>query len=213
MSRMTYPLSRPAETSSLLPPPKIKCHHEEPYLVTRLGRALQQHLAVLDPTGLRPRVTVCIGTDRSTGDSLGPIVGTRLLDLGTPVTVYGTLAKPVHATNLQETLEEIYSVFDNPLIIAVDACLGRSESVGSITLASGALKPGAGVNKDLPQVGDIHFTGIVNVGGYMEYFVLQNTRLGLVWKMANVIAASIHHGLLLAHSQPSGEKAPPSGLQ
>jgi len=213
MSRMPHQLGRPVETSTLLPPPKIKCHHEEPYLVTRLGRALQQHLLVLDPTGLRPRVTVCIGTDRSTGDSLGPLVGTRLEDLGTPVTVYGTLAKPVHATNLKETLDEIYSSFDNPLVIAVDACLGRSESVGSITLASGALKPGAGVHKDLPQVGDIHFTGIVNVGGYMEYLVLQNTRLGLVWKMANVIADSIHHGLLLSHHQPTRENDPPTGIQ
>lgn len=26
----------------------------------------------------RPLVTVCIGTDRSTGDSLGPLVGTKL---------------------------------------------------------------------------------------------------------------------------------------
>ncbi|HHW06781.1 MAG TPA: spore protease YyaC [Clostridia bacterium] len=213
MSRMPYQLSRPVETSALMPPPKIKCHHEEPYLITRLGRALQQHLTILDPTGLRKRVIVCIGTDRSTGDSLGPIVGTRLIDLGTPVTVYGTLTKPVHATNLQETLDEIYSCFDSPIVIAVDACLGRSESVGSITLASGALKPGAGVNKELPQVGDIHFTGIVNVGGYMEYFVLQNTRLGLVWKMANVIAASIHHGLLLTHAQQAAETGTTPGLQ
>lgn len=200
MSRISLQTNNPVEKPTILPPPKIKCHHEEPYLITRLGRALHQHLTILDPTGSRKLVTVCIGTDRSTGDSLGPIVGTRLVDLGAPISVYGTLTKPVHATNLQETLEEVQASFDNPIIIAVDACLGRSESVGSITLAPGALKPGAGVNKDLPQVGDLHFTGIVNVGGYMEYFVLQNTRLGLVWKMANVIAASIQHGLMLTNT-------------
>ena len=31
-------------------------------------------------------------------------------------------------------------------------------------------------------------SGIVNVGGFMEYVVLQNTRLSLVMNMANKIA-------------------------
>jgi putative sporulation protein YyaC len=78
--------------------------------------------------------------------------------------------------------------------------LGQVESVGSITLATGALRPGAGVNKKLQEVGEIHFTGIVNVGGYMEYFVLQNTRLGLVWKLADIIAQSIKSGFKLAQT-------------
>lgn len=199
MSSLSFRFSRSPAQPAPLPPSKIKCHYEEPYLITRLGRALHHHLTILDPDGTRPLVLVCIGTDRSTGDSLGPLVGTRLKDLDSSLTVYGTLTKPVHATNLADTLAEIEKTHDNPIIIAVDACLGRSESVGSITLSAGALKPGAGVNKDLPQVGDVHFTGIVNVGGYMEFFVLQNTRLGLVWKMANIIAASIQHGILLTN--------------
>ena len=41
-------------------------------------------------------------------------------------------------------------------------------------------KPGAGVNKDLPPVGDLYITGVVNVGGFMDYLVLQNTRLYLI---------------------------------
>ncbi|MFP3381143.1 DUF1256 domain-containing protein, partial [Bacillus sp. SIMBA_069] len=52
----------------------------------------------------------------------------------------------------------------------------------------GALKPGAGVGKELPPIGDASITGVVNVGGFMEYFVLQNTRLSLVMKMATQIA-------------------------
>lgn len=199
MSSLSFRFTKPTVQPAPLPPSKIKCHYEEPYLVTRLGRALHHHLTILDPEGSRPIVLVCIGTDRSTGDSLGPLVGTRLTDLDASLTVYGTLSKPVHATNLEDTLMEIEKYHHNPVIIAIDACLGRSESVGSITLAAGALKPGAGVNKSLPQVGDVHFTGIVNVGGYMEFFVLQNTRLGLVWKMANIIAASIQHGIILTN--------------
>jgi len=81
-------------------------------------------------------------------------------------------------------------------MIAIDACLGRLESVGAIVMDRGPVKPGTGVNKTLPPVGDLHITGIVNIAGYMEYLVLQNTRLSLVFRMARVIAGSIAPVLL-----------------
>ncbi len=146
--------------------------------------------------GKQDLIVLCIGTDRSTGDSLGPLTGSRLRDLRlSGVHVYGTLEKPVHATNLQETIQHIRARHMNPLIIAVDACLGRVDSVGNIMVGKGPLKPGAGVNKDLPAVGDLYVTGIVNVGGFMDYFVLQNTRLYLIVRLAGAIAEGIYHGL------------------
>lgn len=63
--------------------------------------------------------------------------------------------------------------------------------MGSFQIGDGPLKPGAGVQKDLPEVGDLHINGIVNVSGFMEYFVLQNTRLNLVMNMANVLAEGL----------------------
>ena len=60
--------------------------------------------------------------------------------------------------------------------------------MGNVAYATGPLRPGAAVNKDLPPVGDMAISGIVNVGGFMEYVVLQNTRLSLVMNMANKIA-------------------------
>lgn len=131
-------------------------------------------------------VIVCIGTDRSTGDSLGPLVGTNLTKLGVP-NVYGTLEDPVHAANLEDTLELIQRKHPNTLTIAIDSSLGKSENVGAIRVKQGPIKPGSGVNKKLPSVGDIGITGCVNVGGFMEYFVLQNTRLSLVVSMADTI--------------------------
>ncbi|WP_124728579.1 spore protease YyaC [Staphylospora marina] len=137
-------------------------------------------------------ICVCIGTDRSTGDSLGPLVGSFLSRHPRPrFRVYGTLDEPVHALNLSSTLETIRERHPDALVIAVDACLGQSRSVGWIQVGPGPVKPGAGVNKQLPEVGDIHITGIVNVSGFMEYFVLQNTRLSLVMNMAEVIASAI----------------------
>ncbi|HHT06772.1 MAG TPA: spore protease YyaC [Hydrogenispora sp.] len=137
-------------------------------------------------------VLLCIGTDRSTGDSLGPLVGTKVEDhLPPQVTVYGTLDRPVHAVNLEATIKEIEENFTNPFIIAVDACLGRTESIGYINIKPGPLYPGTGVNKHLPAVGQMHIVGVVNVGGFMEYLVLQNTRLSLVMRMAEVISTGL----------------------
>ncbi|MBS3976777.1 MAG: spore protease YyaC [Syntrophomonadaceae bacterium] len=175
---------------------RIRAHYQEPFLIDKLSSSLCRIIHCLDRTGGRPLVVVGIGTDRSTGDCLGPLVGTKLRALNLHnIWIYGHLDEPVHAGNLQDKLQMINTVHSDPLVIAVDACLGQSESVGSLTLAPGPIKPGAGVNKTLPLVGEIHFTGIVNVGGFMEYFVLQNTRLSLVMKMADVIAQSIAAGV------------------
>lgn len=132
-------------------------------------------------------VIVCVGTDRSTGDSLGPYVGTLLKKAGFQ-NVVGDLYDPCHAENLSEKLLDIHP---NKTVIAIDACLGQVSSVGCIGLDSGPLNPGAALGKELPPVGDFHMFGVVNVGGFMEYFVLQNTRLSLVVSMAETIASAL----------------------
>ena len=143
----------------------------------------------------RPLVILCIGTDRSTGDSLGPLIGSKLQAAGSMLfQVYGTLEKPVHAVNLEETTVQIHRRFHRPYIVAVDACLGKAESIGYITIKLGPLQPGTGVNKSLPAVGNLHVVGVVNVGGFMEYLVLQNTRLNLVMQMAEVISDGLLQG-------------------
>ncbi|MCG0277055.1 MAG: spore protease YyaC [Thermanaeromonas sp.] len=183
---------------------KLKFHYQDPLVVEKLSSGLKEYLLRLNPGHTRPVVVLSIGTDRSTGDSLGPLVGTKLVSFADfPACVFGTLEDPVHASNLTEKLDEMRTSFPDPFIIAVDACLGQVDSVGTITLSPGALRPGAGVNKVLPAVGDVHFTGIVNVGGYMEYFVLQNTRLSLVMRMAERIALAIYHGVRQAYGLDS----------
>ncbi|RFU66966.1 spore protease YyaC [Bacillus sp. V59.32b] len=153
----------------------------------------QELLALLPENRTQPIVIVCIGTDRSTGDSLGPLVGTFLQEkAASHFFVYGTLDDPIHAMNLEEKLSEINTNHVNPFIIGIDACLGRLKSVGIVQIGEGPVKPGAGVNKELPCVGEAHITGIVNVSGFMEFMVLQNTRLNLVLKMARTIANGIY---------------------
>ncbi|MFZ5641072.1 MAG: spore protease YyaC [Bacillota bacterium] len=186
------PLFEPQETKPQTA--QYRIHVDEAEAVKKFSHCFALQLAKHFLPVSRQKILVCIGTDRSTGDCLGPLVGSKLAELKPGrLEVRGTLDEPVHASNLQECLNSLQQ-YDNPFIIAIDACLGNIDSVGYLNLGAGPLKPGAGVNKQLPAVGDIHITGIVNVGGFMEYFVLQNTRLSLVMKMAETISNGILQG-------------------
>lgn len=173
-----------------------RVHIDHPLALSIFQKNLNLFIAQLYDKNT-PFVVLCVGTDRSIGDSLGPFVGTKLKNLGVKnIHIYGTLDEPVHAENLEEIIEEIKSKFDNPFILAVDACLGKPESVGYLDIKEGSFNPGSGVNKSLPSVGNMYIIGIVNVGGFMEYMILQNTRLNLVVKMADIIANGIKNAVL-----------------
>lgn len=146
----------------------------------------------------QPLVLICIGSDRATGDCLGPLVGQSLID--SPVySVYGTLQSPVHAKNLDHTMELIYTSHKNPFIIAIDSCLGCEEHVGYITLSSMPLCPGKGVFKNLPSIGDISITGIVDRFSEANHETIQTTRLQTVFYLASFIT----HGIQASKSQVS----------
>ena len=140
--------------------------------------------------GEKTVVFLCIGTDRATGDALGPLVGSYLLKNGLE-NVYGTVDEPVHAENLRYYIEFINKKYENSFIIAVDASLGKSEQIGGINIWKGPLHPGSGVAKVLGSVGDISITGVVNKMTINPMFQLQNTRLSWVINMAEVIGKAI----------------------
>lgn len=157
-------------------------------LSPELNRAIKDH---------RDIVILCIGTDRSTGDSLGPLVGDKLKFLvREKVFLYGGLEDPVHAKNLIETIDNINSNHKSPFIIAIDASLGPLQNVGKIIIESKPLTPGAALNKNLPPIGDLYITGVVNISGSLEFMVLQNTRLYIVMKLAEAISSGVYHSIL-----------------
>lgn len=142
-------------------------------------------------------ILLCIGSDRSTGDSLGPLVGHKLKFLTREnFYIYGNLENPIHAKNLCETIEEIHKKFKNPYIIAIDACLGSIQNIGKVCIEEKPLSPGSAMNKNLPDIGDLSITGIVNISGSLEFMVLQNTRLNTVMQLAETISQAIYHSIL-----------------
>lgn len=135
---------------------------------------------------------LCIGTDRSTGDSLGPLIGYKLKEKELEhLEILGTLERPVHAMNL-DTYQMILKLrYPRHVVVAVDASVGNLEHIGFITLGKGALKPGLGVSKELRAVGDIFITGIVGSCGNYDPLMLQSIRLSIVMRMADCISRSI----------------------
>ncbi|MBW5447913.1 spore protease YyaC [Cohnella sp. CFH 77786] len=130
---------------------------------------------------------LCIGTDRSSGDCLGPWVGTLLAEAGFE-RVVGTLENPCDAEKLPDA---IAALPPSGIILAVDACLGRPESVGAYLAAANPLIPGRSVGKPLPPVGAFSVAGIVNAAGPKPYWSLQTTSVLRVMNMAREIADAI----------------------
>lgn len=169
-----------------------------PFAVTKFSNLIFDYIS---PEAILKEnlILLCIGTDRSTGDSLGPLVGHKLnpiIKRFSNVHLLGTLDAPIHAQNLESSISRIYEDFTDPFIIAIDSSLGHRDKIGFLSIKNAPLKPGAGVNKVLPEVGHVSITGIVNISGMMEFMVLQNTRLSLVMNMADIISRSIYFSLL-----------------
>lgn len=127
---------------------------------------------------------ICIGTDRSTGDALGPLTGSRLLGYGFP-NVIGTLPDPCDACNLVTKLQDVQA---ENIVIAIDACLGQPSSVNSYFVSEGPLHPAQSVGRQLPPVGHFSIAAVVNIQGPKPYWTLQVTSLHLVMNMAEEIA-------------------------
>ena len=121
--------------------------------------------------------------------------------------VYGTLEKPVHAKNLEASIHFIPLYHPGALIIAIDASLGVANHVGYITLGEGSLCPGVGVDKNLPSIGDICITGIVNLSGFGSQMLLQTTHLNLVMQLADFISLGIYRSLCSSKLRPALQRA------
>ncbi|MDE6442054.1 MAG: spore protease YyaC [Clostridia bacterium] len=145
------------------------------------------------PTGGDAPVILCIGSDLSVGDSLGPVTGTKLKRLlaGLNCFVYGTLSKPITAHEVKYMNDFLKFTHPNSPVIAVDAAVGLAGDIGLIKIARRGLKPGSGANKKLQKVGDISIMGIIAEQSVFNYSLFSATRLNVIYKMSDIIAEGI----------------------
>ena len=171
---------------------KIKANFQKELAYVELAQFLKDYID--DNT-----IIICIGTDRCIGDSLGPIVGSMLINKFFPLTVYGTIKTPIHALNLENQLKLIKEQHSNNNIIAIYACLGDDSSRGEMQVRTQPISPGKGVGKTLPDVGNISIIGIVDSCDNTEFFTNKSTRLDLIIDMSSVIVNTILYAYCLNH--------------
>lgn len=139
-----------------------------------------------------PPVILCIGSDITSGDSLGPLVGTFLEEKGVGRNfIYGTLTRPVTAKEVKYMREYLANIHPGRKVIAVDAAVGREDEVGLIKLQADGLYPGIGVGKKMTKLGDCSIMGIVAPKTREPYRSLAATRLSLVYRLSHAISEGI----------------------
>lgn len=166
---------------------KYECHYREVNAIDTIAKAI---VSSVQRDGDEKIPVVCIGTDKSSGDSFGPFVGTfinqkKLKNFKS----YGNLESPIHKKNLVEHIEKLKKRYE--FIIALDCAVGKSENIGIIQVNQGPLQPGSGIGFSLPPVGAVNICGIVGSQGvdHVRTLIMLNTvRLNLVIRMANVTA-------------------------
>lgn len=95
-------------------------------------------------------IFVCIGTNRITGDSFGPMVGENLKSKfkNIPnIEIYGTVKEPVHFLNAQEYLKLLKNKKD--CIIAIDSAFDSYKNLGNTYVNWGGMKLGKALKKEL----------------------------------------------------------------
>lgn len=138
-------------------------------------------------------VVLCIGSDLSIGDSLGPLIGEKLSVFleKSNVFIYGTLKKPITAKEIKYVSSFIKNTHPDSPIIAIDAAVGSAGEIGNVKIIKKSLRPGSGAKKNLGSVGDISIIGIVAERSYFNSSLFSATRLNLINKMSDVIVDAL----------------------
>ena len=148
-------------------------------------------LTKLIPTDKLPLI-VCIGTEKISGDALGPIVGTMIRQklIGKGALIFGTLDSSITAKEVKYLNYFFKATFGERKIITVDAALGKEEEVGLIKISDSPLKPGSGIDKKLDEIGNVTIQGVVAEKTPLASAYLQNVKIDIVYKMAEIISSS-----------------------
>ncbi len=140
MWTLRSPLRPPASTGSLpeagaFEPTETRVHVDDPAGREILGKAIAAHLASFAPSP-EPVTLVCVGSDRSTGDRSARWWGRAFPGWrrrGSPCTA--PWSAPSTRPTCAERLPDLRRQGKDRLVVAVDACLGRAENVGTVCVS------------------------------------------------------------------------------
>ena len=144
-------------------------------------------------------VFLCIGTDKVIGDSIGPLVGSKLQELIRDynifnIDIYGSLKSNVNYINIENIIKKINKYYTDACIIVIDSALSKKENIGKIYVSNTKTVLGKGLNKNKIQIGDISIKAVVGkdlkIPKY-NFKNLQEISLGLILNLSNTLANGI----------------------
>ena len=142
-------------------------------------------------------IFLCIGTDRITGDSFGPLVGYKLKNLfygEEKIEVIGDLENIVSLSNIKSITEYIKNSYENPFLIAIDAAVSNKIEIGRIVVSNKKMNVGGCLKRKI-YVGDISIKGIVSrdlLERGNTFKLLQTVPLSTIMNMADTAVQGIY---------------------
>lgn len=170
------------------------------------GNGIAQAIKNCNKLNKRP-IFICIGSDLVLGDSLGPLIGTKIKEEKLPVYFYGSLNFPVTAKEIDYVKTYLKEFHPESFVVAIDAAIGDENDVGLIKVSDKGVKPGLGVKKQLGTVGDCGIIGIVAKRSHNNVELFNLTRLNLVYKMSERIIDGIKEYLAYLDNLNKYDKA------
>lgn len=147
-------------------------------------------------------VIICVGTDAAIGDTLGPLVGTKLREKNIQAFVYGSLGKTVTARDISVVKDFVNNVHPLSKTLVVDAAVGFDCDVGKIKISDEGIFPGLGAEKKLPYLGDGSIIGIVSPRSKNNEVFMNLTRFSPIYKMAETISDGILKYVTFCEQKP-----------
>lgn len=147
-------------------------------------------------------VFLCVGTDRITGDSFGPIIGhnlKKLFNSAKNVAIIGDLENTVSYLNIENVINKICKDYSNPFIVSIDSALSKNkDNIGKIFIDKGGLVLGSSISREKYIIGDMHVKGVIArdlCNPKKNFYLMQNIRLNMVMKMAEIVSNGIYESI------------------
>ena len=166
---------------------QLNFYSEDKYLYLSIAKALESYV----DEKVESIVLVFVGTDSNIGDSLAPLCATILNIKVGNVFVYGDINKPITAKEVPFMAKYLKFAHSTSMVVVIDAAVGKKWDVGRIKVQNTGIKPGLGVNKNLPMIGDLSIIGVVGEKEEFKNGVLPQIRLSSVYNMAKNLAKGI----------------------
>ena len=138
-------------------------------------------------------IFICIATNKLIADSFGPRVGEKLqkrLEHFSKVRVLGTMRKPIHFKNAEETLKQLPPYYQQQMIL-IDSAIGKDEEIGNTYYNLGGIKMGKAFGKELYFPAHFNIKTIIGNQNYIP-----NWTTFQIDKLAEKVANQVSYNFL-----------------